>query len=211
MLNMLQRLQIFSTKLSTGSTIAALNHSFHFRLMWNHDILNLQQILTLQMKKLRQNSFFAGPNMKACHFTRCVLNTTVTVVNDMRGMLKVVGQHHPCGTVFSSNPWTQHEVENIWFIKKLWTFAKEYPCLFRMLFYNRLEKNQVTNVFWIGCGKCCLKQDHLFRDLEYGIKKKKIKIRKLDNHLLLLCFDIDAYGSVSFQNLQNLTLNYHLN
>ena len=43
------------------------------------------------------------------------------------------------------------------------------------------------------------------------LKKKKIKIRKLDNHLLLLCFDIDAYGSESFQNLQNLTLNYHLN
>ena len=72
-----------------------------------------------------------------------------------------------------------------------------------MLFYDRLENNQVTNVFSIECGKCCLKQDHLFRDLEYGIKKKK------KNHLLF-CFDIDAYGSVSFQNLQNLTLNCHL-
>ena len=36
------------------------------------------------------------------------------------------------------------------------------------------------------CDKCCLKQNHLFRDLEYGI------------------YLMDAYGSISLQNLQNL-------
>ena len=33
--------------------------------MWNHDILDLRRIFALQVRKLWQNSLFAGPNKKA--------------------------------------------------------------------------------------------------------------------------------------------------
>ena len=49
-----------------GSNIASLNQLLHFRLMWNYDILGLQQIFALQVRKLWLNSPFATPNMKAC-------------------------------------------------------------------------------------------------------------------------------------------------
>ena len=52
-----------------GSTIASLNQLLHNGLMWNHDILDLQQIFTLQIRKLWGNSPFAGPIMKACIYT----------------------------------------------------------------------------------------------------------------------------------------------
>ena len=48
----------------SGRTIASLNQSFHFRLMWNH-ILHLWWMFALQVRKLRQNSPFAGPYIKA--------------------------------------------------------------------------------------------------------------------------------------------------
>ena len=50
------------------STTASANQSLHFRLMWNHDILDLQRIAVLQVRKFWQNSLFASPNMKACWF-----------------------------------------------------------------------------------------------------------------------------------------------
>ena len=48
------------------STIASLNQLLHYKLMWNHDILDLQWICALQVRKLWWNSVFASPNMKAC-------------------------------------------------------------------------------------------------------------------------------------------------
>ena len=52
----------------TGSTIASLNQSLHFRLMWNHDFLDLQQIFALQPRKTWQHFPFASQNMKACSY-----------------------------------------------------------------------------------------------------------------------------------------------
>ena len=51
-----------------GSTIASLNQSLHFRLMWKPEILDFFQIFVLQVRKLWRNSPFAGPNMNACIF-----------------------------------------------------------------------------------------------------------------------------------------------
>ena len=56
----------FQKKYFAGSTIASFNQSLHFRLMWNHDILDLRQIFALQVRKLWRNSPFSDPNMKAC-------------------------------------------------------------------------------------------------------------------------------------------------
>ena len=42
-----------------------INQSLHFKLMWNHDILELRRICTLQVRKLWRNLPFDGPNMKA--------------------------------------------------------------------------------------------------------------------------------------------------
>ena len=52
-----------------GSTIACLNQSLHFRLMWNPEILDLWRIFSLQVRKLWRNSPFTGPNRKTCMFT----------------------------------------------------------------------------------------------------------------------------------------------
>ena len=49
----------------SGITIASLNQSLHLRLMWYHDILDLQRIFARQVRKLWRNSPFASPNMKA--------------------------------------------------------------------------------------------------------------------------------------------------
>ena len=48
-----------------GSTIASLNQSLHFRLMRNHNILDVQRICALQVREIWGNSPFADPNMKA--------------------------------------------------------------------------------------------------------------------------------------------------
>ena len=48
-----------------GNTIAYLKQSLQFRLMWNHDILDLRRIFSLQVTELWRKSPFAGPNMKA--------------------------------------------------------------------------------------------------------------------------------------------------
>ena len=64
-MNVLQILRIFSAKPFVGNTIAYLKQSLQFRLMWNHDILDLRRIFSLQVRKLWRKSPFAGPNMKA--------------------------------------------------------------------------------------------------------------------------------------------------
>ena len=48
------------------STIASLNQSLHFRLMWYHEILDLQWIFALQLRKFWQNLPLACPNTKVC-------------------------------------------------------------------------------------------------------------------------------------------------
>ena len=49
-----------------GKTKACVNQLLHFRLMWNHNILVLQLIFALQVRKLWWNLLFADPNMKVC-------------------------------------------------------------------------------------------------------------------------------------------------
>ena len=72
-----------------------------------------------------------------------------------------------------------------------------------MLFYDSL-KNKAYDKYFFKCDKC-LKRDRLFRKLEYEISYllKIIKLSKYDNHLPLLSFGINTYGSIFFDR-------YHL-
>ena len=69
----------FQQNYFAGSTTASLNQSLHFRLMWNHEILDFRQIFALQLRKLWRNLPFAALNMKTCNsitinFTRSDVN-----------------------------------------------------------------------------------------------------------------------------------------
>ena len=71
-----------------GSTIASLNQMLHFRLIWNHDILDFRRIFAPQMRMLWQNLPFSGPNMKICLLNQIIIRQRKKLGQSQTGVLQ---------------------------------------------------------------------------------------------------------------------------
>ena len=99
-MNMLQVLRIFSIKPFRGKYRNLFNQSLRFRLMRNHDILDLRRICGLQVRELWRNSSFAGPNMKAC----CMIYSVMPAELDEQiiCIFDLLGSSQICKIVYGS-------------------------------------------------------------------------------------------------------------